>query len=161
MATDREILKLQQIGSLTTTDCTDARATVAAANSTTRSFLKTGTENAATNVAETLMFSVRNKSKPTVYFTTPTNVAADNTNYLIFKINKKTAGATSVLVASWNTHGGAQGAMTTHIPAAFVNVANADAIIAAGDTLHYLITKATATGELVDIGTIDVVLEAV
>ena len=107
------------------------------------------------------MFSVRKKSKPTVYFTTPTNVAADNTDYLIFKINKKTAGATSVLVASWNTHGGAQGAMTTNIPAAFANVANADAIITAGDTLHYVVTKATATGRLVDVGVLDVELEAV
>lgn len=160
--TDREIIKERQVGQAQSYGLAGApKDAVAAAHSHTRDFAKVGTENAATNVAETLMYVVNRKGlTKTVKYLTGTNVATDNTDYVVFKVSKSTAGAASVQVASYNTHGGAQGAMTANIPASFSVVSNADAVIAASDTLHYTVTKVGA-GKAVAIGTISVDIEAV
>ncbi len=159
--TDREIIKTQQLGSVDALGLATPAASVAAVHSVSRDFTKLGTENAATNVAATLMFSVRRKQKVSgVTYLTATAAATNNTSYAYFTISKMTAGGTAVVVASYNSHGGAQSTITANVPAAFSVVANADAILASGDTLHYTIGK-ISSGVAVDIGTITVDLEAV
>src|SRR5688572_3139462 len=109
--TDREIIKTQQLGSVDALGLATPAASVAAVHSHSRDYTKVGTENAATNVAATLMFSVRRKHKVSgVTYLTGTNTAADNTNSVYFTVSKMTAGGTAAVVASFNTHAGAQGA---------------------------------------------------
>ncbi len=159
--TDRELIKTQQAGSFDAIPLATPVASLASLHSHSRDYTKVGTENAATNVAATLMFSVRRKSKVGgITYLTGTNVAADNTNSVYFTVSKMTAGGTAVVVASFNTHAGAQGAITANVPAAFSVVQNSDAILASGDSLHYTITKASS-GTAVAIGTITTDLESV
>lgn len=163
MATDREILKLQQLGAFVTADQVVAPAAgISAAHSRTRDFTKVGTENAATNVAETLMFRVARKAKPAaIHWTSKSSVAGNATDYLLLTVSKGTAGAASVPIASWNTHTSAQSSITGNVPAALVVVSNTDAIIAAGDILLYTIRKVSATGADIGLGTISVDLEEI
>ncbi len=154
MATDREILKLQQVGSLVTTEVTNPRTAVANQNKRSRSFTKLGTENAATNVASTLMFTVKRATRTdSMDYLTATNVASNASNYVVITVNKQTAGAAATAVATYNTSPSAQGAITTNIPAAFSVVTNTDGSLAASDTLHYVVSK-YGTGQTLDPGTI-------
>jgi hypothetical protein len=125
-------------------------------------FTKVGTENAETNVAATVMFTVNRKSKiSTVKYLTGTATATDNTDYLKITVTKQTAGAAATTVATYNTHGGAQGTITANVPASFSVVANSDSTLAAGDSLHYAVTKHSATGKVLAIGTFTVDFEEV
>lgn len=154
--TDREYLKMQQAGALGTTGASNAVTEVARAHRRSRDFMKTGTENAETNVAATLMFTVRRKTKVSeVLYLTGTNVVADTSHYLLFTVTKRTAGAAGVTVATYNSHNSAQGSIVENVPAAFSVVGNADSVLAAGDTLHYAITKA-GSGKALAIGTVTV-----
>ncbi len=165
--TDREIRKLQEAGQLTTGNAasglTGSAATeVAKIHSRHHHFMKTGAENATTNVAETLAFNVRLKSKlSSLHYLTGTNVAADGTNYAVITAYKRTAGGSAVAIASYNTHTNAQGAITLNVPAAFSVVANSDSTLAAGDTVHYAIVKSGAGGATVAIGTFSFLFEEV
>ncbi len=154
MATDREIIKERLAGQATTFGlASGAKDAVSKIHRRSRDFVKVGTENAATNVATTLMFTVKRPTKTVAFtFLTGTNVAADNTNSVTFTISKLTAGAGLTTVATWNTHAGAQGAITANVPANFSVVTNSDGTLAADDTLHYGITKASS-GTQVAIGT--------
>jgi hypothetical protein len=153
MATDREILKNQQLGALVTTDASSPRTAIEDTHRHSRDFMKTGTENAATNVASTLMFTVKRKSKTrAVNYLTGTNVASNASNYVVITVQKQTAGASATTVATYNTAPSAQGAITTNIPAAFSVVTNTDGTLAADDTLHYIVEK-YGTGQAVAIGT--------
>jgi len=153
--TDRQLRKFQEAGQLQgATNVANAVVEVQRMHRRSRDFAKVGTENAATNVATTLMYTVRRKTQTSeVLYLTGTNVAANATDYVYFTVTKKTAGAAETLVASYNTHTSAQGAMTTDIPVVFSVVGNSDSIVAAGDTLHYTIGKVGA-GKAVAIGTI-------
>ncbi len=111
-----------------------------------RTFTKTGTENAATNVAESPMFFLKNRSRnrPMTIVTTA-NVATHNTDYIVVNFYKRLSG-TSVRLGSWNTHGGAQGAMTALEPSRILTTAtglvtNSDAEIATLSVLTYDIKK--------------------
>jgi hypothetical protein len=159
--TDREIVKERQVGQLQGYGLAAAPLTaVQAIHSRTRDFAKVGTENAATNVAETVMFVTKRKARvKSVGYVTGTNVATDNTDYVVFTISKRT-GATATTVATFNTHGGAQGAITQYVAAAFSVVSNSDSTLAADDILTYTITK-VASGKALAIGTICVDLEEV
>ncbi len=163
MATDRAILKNQQVGALTTApDIVTPKTAIAQAHTRSRDFTKIGTENAATNVASTVMFTVKRASKTaSVSFLSDTTTAADNTDYVVITVKKQTAGASATTIATWNTHGGAQGAITANVPATFSVVANSDSSLAANDSLHYLVTKQTGTGKLVGAGTFTVDLEEI
>ncbi len=139
--TDRKKLKDFQIGqALSIAGITSAVLAVKSTHARARDYLKTGSENAATNVAELPMIFIKRASKLRGFAILPSaNVASDNTDYVVFKFYKRT-GATSTLIASWNTHGGAQGALTTAAPGVGENVTmglvvNADGEIA---TAHYL-----------------------
>lgn len=156
MATDREILKNQQLGALTTAPAVSSpRTAIASAHTRSRDFPKVGTENAETNVAVTVMYSVRRKCRLAGFtYLTGTTTASDNSDYAVITISKQTAGASNTTIATFNTHGGAQGAITANVPASFSVVANADCILAAGDSVHYKVTKHSATGKVIAIGTL-------
>ncbi len=161
MATDREMLKLQQVGAATTLPlASTAQAVVAAAHTRTRDFPKVGTENAATNVAETCMFTVRRASRPVgVYFTGGGGVAGNATDYAFLTVEKMTANVAGGIVASYNTHTSAQSTITGNVAASFS--LNADCTLAVGDTLTYKIRKVSATGALITIGCFTVDLEEI
>lgn len=148
MATDREIIKLLQIGQLQGTDVSNARTAVGATHARPRDFLKTGSENAATNVAESPMTFLKRASKLRGFAILPSaNVASDNSHYVVIKFYKRfTNGGSQTLIGSWNTHGGAQGALTALTAAdATTNtlglVTNSDGEIAANSILTYEILK--------------------
>ncbi len=162
MATDREYLKQQQAGMLNTTGAVNARPEVNSAHSRTFHIQKVGTENAATNVAETVALVVARKAQlSSAKYLTGTNVANDATDYSVVTLYKRTsAGASQTTVATYNTATAAQGAIVLQVPASFSAVTNADATIAAGSILTYAVKKYGA-GKLVDVGVIAVDLEEV
>lgn len=152
MATDRNIIKERQAGQAAAYGLAGSAADAAAAIHTRAlNCTKMGTENADTAVAETVMFTVNRKSQvKTIKLLTNSGITANATHYLHLTVQKRTAGAASVLVGSWNTHTSAQGAVTALVPASLSLVANADATLAAGDILTYTIVK-QGTGRLLDI----------
>lgn len=151
--TDRELRKQQEAGQLGTAGASNARAEVNKIHRRSRDFMKTGTENAATNVAATLMFTVkRQTATAAIDYLTGTNVANDTSDYLVITVTKQTAGTNSKTVATYNTHTSAQGAIVANIPASFSVVGNSDSVLDANDTLHYAITK-YGSGKQIAIGT--------
>ena len=161
MATDRDILKTAQIGAASTLpDISAPKTAVRAMHTRSYIFPKVGTENAATNVAETCMFTVRRASKPVgVYFTGGGTVAGNATDYAYLTVEKMTAGVAAGIVASYNTHTSAQSSITGNVAASFS--LNANCSIAVGDTLTYKIRKVSATGALITIGSFTVDLEEI
>jgi hypothetical protein len=157
MATDREIIKERDAGRAGTYGLAGkATDEVAKMNRRSFNFTKVGTENAETNVATTVMFTVRRKTKASeILYLTGTTTASDNTDYVKITVSKLTAGAGLTTVATYNTHGGAQGAITANVPASFSVLSNSDGTFAAGDSVHYGITKHGA-GKVVAIGTFTV-----
>lgn len=158
MATDRQYMKLQQAGALQTTGATNAIGEVGKAHSRPYPMVKAGTENAATNVAQTFLCVLNRKSQfglgsnGTVKFITGSTVTKDTSNYAVTKVFKlDSAGANSTLVASWNTHNSAQGTITANVPASLSVVANADATVDAGSSLYYTIDK-IGTGVQIAVG---------
>lgn len=156
--TDRELLKQQQAGALGTTAASDPIAEVGSAHTKSINFLKLGTENAATNVAELFVGVVNRKSRvKTVKYVTATNTAADTTDYVVVKVFK---GTSATLLASWNSHSSAQGAIVEKTASSFSVVSNADAIIAAGTPISYEVKK-YGSGKVLDVGGFTVDLEEV
>lgn len=151
--TDRQLLKMQQAGALGTTGASTPIAEIGRAHSFPHSVPKSGTENAATNVAETPLCTVNFKGfvgtggVGTIKFMTNATATQDTSNYAVITVLKRTAGGAAVTVASWNTHNSAQGTITAWTPATLVAAtanSGADATIAAGDALSYTITKAAS-----------------
>lgn len=146
--TDREKIKNQQEGVyLTAQNISSAKDAVDAMHCRPFGpFLKTGSENAATNVAESPMGFVPHKSRlKKLGIQVAANIAADGTDYTLFKFYKRWNG-TSTLIASWNTHTNAQGALTTASPGIISSLAtglvtNSDADIPADYGLTYEILK--------------------
>ena len=155
MATDRAILKSMQAGQLNSPgSANNATAEIGRAHTRSRDFAKVGTENAATAVAETVMFVVKRPSATkAVSFLTGTAIVANATDYFKFTVSKRTGTGAAVPVANWNSHTSAQSGVTANVPASLVVVPNADATLAAEDILTYTITK-TGAGQVVAIGTI-------
>lgn len=162
--TDRELLKQQQAGQLATagTGASDATLEITKAHTRTYHIQKTGTENAATNVAETYALVVNRKSVfKSAKFLTGTGSTQDASNYARLEISKRDgAGGSQVNVASYNTHNSGQGTITAAVPASFSVVANADATIAAGSVLTYTIGK-LGSGVAISTGVVAVDLEEV
>jgi hypothetical protein len=131
----------------------DAASIVNTIHQHARDFLKTGTENAATNVDESPMFTTGGTRVLKRFNIAPkSNVASDNTDYVVFKIFKR-INSTSTLVAFWNTHGGANGALTELNRHAANVVTNSDATVASSSSMTYKIEKYGA-GQQVDPGLI-------
>lgn len=164
MPTDREYLKYQQAGQLATSGAADAKTAVAQAHSKQRTHSMVSSANAETNVSETIIGVVEFKAKVAgVKLTVPTtNIIGNATNYFVTSIYKRTsAGASQTLVASYNSHASAQGAVTLKVPAAFSVVANADAIVAAGSLLSFATLKYGSGQALDQYSLLDLVLEEI
>lgn len=146
MPTDREYFKRIQKGQFTSENLASAPLTeITEVHSRTREISKFGTENAATNVAETGGLVLARKSKlRSVKLLTGTNVASDNTDYVVVTISKRLSnGASQTTLATLNTHGGANGAITRYVPIAFtLTSTGADLEIASGSAITYTVTKA-------------------
>ncbi len=147
--TDRELVKLAQVGQAQGLGLAAAPKTaVQALHTRSHHCVKVGTENAATNVAETVMFTVNRKGLPlSVKYVTNSAVAGNATDYVLITVQKRVAGVDGGIVASWNTHTSAQSSIAALVPVTFV--ANADQTIAAGDVLTYTCRK-VAAGKLLD-----------
>jgi hypothetical protein len=160
--TDREIIKERQTGQVQSYGVAgSAKDAVAATHTRSINCNKVGTENAATNIAETVICTVNRKSRlASVKYLTNSTVPGNATDSMLFTIAKRTAGAAAVTVATWNTDTGAQSTITALVPASFPVVANADAILAAGDILTYTVRK-VAAGKLLDPAVFTVDLEEV
>lgn len=162
--TDREIIKQRQVGQAKAYGlAAEPETTVAGMHCRVFVGLKTGTENAITNVAETAMFSVPRKVQAkSVKFINGTNVANSTSAWAYIVVGKSTAGAASVAFATYNTGAAATGgAITKWVPANFILSPNADATLAAGDVVTYTITKDASTGKLIDPGPFVLDLEEV
>lgn len=166
MATDREYLKRLQTGQFTSENlASNAVGEIVELHKRTRSFVKIGSENAATNVAETPLGRVYRKSKlhAASLTTATTNIAGNNSDYLVLTVYKRTsAGASQTALVSWNTHLGATGSLTLSVPATGTLTSTvADRDIAAGSVLSYALVKA-GNGKALDPGSaIDLDLEEI
>lgn len=132
MATDREILKLQQIGSLVTTAATDARAAVGQANEETFTFI---TFAAAPYVEQGITMVKKCKVK-SIRLTSATTLAADATNNITATVAQRDGAggsATSIGAATTDVAGGALTAFTPKT----VSVTASAAEIAAGAVLTF------------------------
>ena len=144
--TDRTIAKKLFAGTMVPA-VTDAPTLASDRDSDTRDITKTGSENAATNVAETFTTTVFRKVRPrAISILTGTNIASDNTNYVVisfFKRENSGAGA-QTLLGSWNTHGAAQKGITLGVPAVIDKttgfVDNSDMVISASHSAPAVIS---------------------
>jgi hypothetical protein len=157
--TDRKKIKDQQEGTyVTAAGISDPHGAVVAMHTRTVCYPKVGTENADTNVAETLMFRVGRKSKPTIYYTSPLSATANATHYTLITVTRKTAGVDAGIVGTWNTHTSAQGAFTSNVP--FALTLNTGVTLLAGDTLHY-IKRTVGDGRSIGVGSFTFELEEI
>lgn len=156
MATDRAILKAAQAGAIASSAAVDAVREVANTHTRYLSWVKEGTENAATAVTERPGVARINRTSlaNSLYFTAKSNSVQDTSNYAtIFVYKRDSAGADQITLGSWNTHNSAQGTITKFTPAKFSNlVTNSQATLAIGANISYEIVKA-GTGVVIDIGT--------
>lgn len=162
MATDREIIKGQQAGSVNSVvSANGAVSAVAEMHKRVYQCHKSGTENAATNVSETGLAYVPRKSVvKTVKYVTGTNVANAATDYAVITVAKRTSGGAATTVATYNTATGAQGAIVQWAATSLSTVTNSDATLAAGDCLTYKVLK-YGSGAVIDIGVFAVDAEEV
>ncbi len=148
MATDRSIIKAIWAGlfrtAATTTTIVDPIGEVAKFNTRSLSHQRNGTENAATNIAETVFGVVNRKSLvKSLKLQTIGAVANDATAYDKIIVYKRTsAGASQTVLGSWNTATAAQGA-TTALAAHSLSLTSttADLTIAAGSVLTVHVGK--------------------
>lgn len=153
--TDRDKIKDQQEGVyLGAAGISNAKSAVSAMHARpVFDHRKAGAENAATNVSELPLTTCFHASKGKKFgIQTTANIAANATDYLIIRFYKRVAG-TSTVIASWNTHTSAQGALTTAAPAVISTattglVINTDADIPADAGITYDIGKVGAGKDL-------------
>ena len=163
MASDRELRKRQEAGALTSaTDSgsgpSDARGEIKNIHTRARNRAISSSENAATNIAESPLFTYFVNSKVReIAITVNANVANDTTDYDVITFRVRDAnGANGQTVGSWNTHTSAQGALTRLIPAYVTVRTNADAEVDDGEQLTFDVIKVGA-GKVINPGwTIDV-----
>ena len=148
--TDRKKIKDQQKGEfVTTAGIADADAAVVAMHSRYLSYARTGSENAATNVAEVPMgINHRLSRLRGAYLTADAAVANDGTDYnKVYVFAFPAAGGAlgaGTLVASWNTHTSAQSAITANAKHSMSLVTAAAASIAADSVFTMKIGKTGA-----------------
>lgn len=154
MATDRALSKEQKQGALAsvagTAPILNPAQVVIDAESRDDGYLKTGTENAATNVAETQIgWLPRQGLLRSVRIIPPSNVANDNTNNVLFTVAVRSSPAYNVAttVATYNTSTQLQGALVSFTPGAAA-IVPAAAQIPANAVLTLTITKG-GSGQLV------------
>jgi hypothetical protein len=145
--TDRHKIKQYQRGTYRTiSGITDPTGEVKKIHTRMLNIVRTGAENAATNVAEVSGGIVQRVSKlNALKFSSTAAVANDATNYNVLYVYKYTsAGASKTLLGSWNTATGAQGATVAFATNTITPVAAAAASIAAGSVITYHVGKFNA-----------------
>ena len=154
MATDRALSKEQQQGALAsvagTQPIVNPAQVVIDKESRDDGYLKTGTENAATNVPETqLGWLPRQGLLRTFKVISPSNVANDNTNNVLFTVAVRVPPAYNVAttIATYNTSTQQQGFLQSFLPGGAAIVA-AQAQLVAQSVLTLTITKG-GTGQVV------------
>lgn len=162
MPSDRAIFKERQTGQAQTYGLANSNSpSVVVADIHRRSLVvaKTGTENAATNVAETAACVVNRAARVrSVKYLGAANVAQSTSDFVVMTISKRTAGGSATTVATYNSHNSAQGAITQYSPASFSVASNGAEALAAGDALTFTITK-SGSGQAVGAGTFTVDVE--
>lgn len=142
--TDRDKIKDQQEGTyLTAAGMSNAKEGVAAMHA--RPYVFVEARTTANTLSEFPCGTVPHASRlKKVGLQLAANVANDSTDYAVIKFFKRVAG-TSTLIASWNTHTSAQGALTTAAPGIISSsatglITNSDADIPANAGLTYSVT---------------------
>lgn len=144
-ATDRARLKQLHRGQFVTNNsATDPLGEVAEFHKRQRDVVKLGTENAATNMAETPCFHVNRKSiLRRVNGLPAATVTGNASNYAVVNVYKRLGsnGGSQTLLASWNSHTSAQSTMTINLSNNFSLAAAANTVIAAGSVVTYEVLK--------------------
>jgi hypothetical protein len=163
MATDREILKQQEAGSLCTTAAVDPINEVAKAHSLWLGFAKAADDAmASTATAETytgVLVPVKSRIKAINYIATTGGVTADATNNAVITVSYRDSTGGNAVVLGTFTSNVAGGNVTQGAPKAFTLTA-ANVIVAANGSLTYTITKG-GSGVVVRAGNFTVECEAV
>jgi hypothetical protein len=142
MATDREILKNQQIGSLATTAVTDARTAVAQAHESTYTFLNV----AGSPLAEIGYYIPKKCRVKSVKALPAASLSTAASNYVTGTVAKRDgAGGGATTIASFNTASSGGAALTAFVATDCAIVAGTSEL-AAGSVLTYaLVDNATTT----------------
>lgn len=144
MATDREILKNQQIGSLVTTAVTDARAVVAQAHEAAFTFLNV----AGSPLAEIGYIMTKACRVKSVKALPAANLATHAANYVTGTVAKRNgAGGGATTIASFTTNSTGGAALAAFVPTDCALVAGTTEI-AAGGVLTYALVDAASTTEV-------------
>ena len=142
--TDRKKIKDQQAGEfVTTAGIVDAAGEVTKIHSRLLNWARSGSENAATNIAEAPGGCIKRLSKIKSITVVPLeSVSNDTTNYdkiYVYKYNS--TGGSKTLIGSWNTHTSAQSAMTAFAKHTLSLVSSACASVAADSPITYHVGK--------------------
>ena len=147
--TDRDKIKKQQEGDyVTTAGISDAAGEVVKMHSRPYVIARTGSENAATNVAETPGCTIFRKSRiRDIRISSQDAVANDASHYDKVYVYKYTsAGGSKTLIGSWNTATAAQGAITAFASHSLDLVASEVDEVDANSTITYHVGK-TGNGQ--------------
>jgi ABC-type hemin transport system substrate-binding protein len=145
--TDRSIVKAFFAGLLrtasTSTQIVDPVGAASVMSTRTQHMSRVGSENAATNVAETAGCVVNRASVlKSIKLTSATAVTNSNTDHLVVYAYKYTsAGGSKTLLGSWNTATAAQSATTAFAAHSLSLVGGTANNIAAGSTISYHVGK--------------------
>lgn len=142
MATDREILKNQQIGSLATTAVTDARAAVGQAHEFTFNFLNV----AGSPLAEIGYYIPRKCRVKSIKALPAANLATAASNYVTGTVAKRDgAGGGATTIGSFTTNSSGGAALAAFVPTDCAIVAGTSEIAAGGVLTYALVDNATTT----------------
>jgi hypothetical protein len=142
MATDREILKLQQIGSLATTAATDARAAVGQAHESTFHFLNV----AGSPLAEIGYYIPKKCRVKSIKALPAANLATHAANYVTGTVAKRDgAGGGATTIGSFTTNSSGGAALAAFVATDCAIVAGTSEISAGGVLTYALVDAATTT----------------
>lgn len=164
MATDRAIIKERQAGQAAAyglANNNSAQVETARIHSRPYGIVKTTSEIANANVTEQPGCTIQRTGRLVAgQLVVSANVAQSTSDYLVFTLQKRTAGGAATTIATLNTHNSAQGAITQYAPKSFSVVANSDSNLAASDAVTFLVTKVGA-GQVLNIASVTLDVEEV
>lgn len=164
MATDRQIIKERQAGQAAAyglANNNSAQIEMVRIHSRAYNIVKTTSEIANANVAEQPGCTVQRASRlAAAQLLVSANVAQSTSDYLVFTLQKRTAGGGATTIATLNTHNSAQGAIAQYAPKSFSVVANSDGTLAASDSVTFTVTK-VGSGQALNVASVTLDLEEV
>jgi hypothetical protein len=144
MATDRELLKAQQIGQFTTSGATDPAATVKKAHEETFRVVNVAGSPLAEVVVLAVVKACRVKS---IRATAGSTLAVDPTNFVTGTVAKRDgAGGSATTIGTFKTETTGGAALTALVPTTVTPVAAA-VDLAVGEVLTYKLVDAATTTE--------------